>query len=68
MVPPVQGALLPATGMGGVLSTVTEVVPAGPTHPDTVAITVYVPSCAVDKPGIVGFCNEEVKLFGPVHE
>jgi len=48
--------------------TVAVVVPAGLVQPFTVAVTEYVPLAAVVAPVIVGFCNAELKLFGPVHE
>jgi hypothetical protein len=62
------GMLLPPTGAAGIRFTVTEVVPAGPTQPATVAVTEYVPDVAVVAAPIVGFCEMELKLFGPVHE
>jgi hypothetical protein len=55
-------------GVGGGGFTTTEVVPAGPVQPATVAVTEYVPELAVVAPPMVGFCNEEVKPFGPFHE
>ena len=63
-----KGLLLPAVGATGLGLTTTTVVPAGPGHPATVAVTEYVPDAAVVAPAIEGFCVEEEKLFGPVHE
>ena len=36
-------------------------------HPLTATVTKYVPLAAVVAESIVGFCNADVKLFGPVH-
>ena len=48
---------------------VTLTVPAAlEVQPGTFAITEYVPVAAVVAPEIVGFCNVDVKLLGPVHE
>lgn len=48
---------------------VTTVVPAElGGHPPTIAVTEYVPFPAVVTPAIVGFCEAEEKLFGPVQE
>ena len=61
--------LLPAVGAEGGGFMVTVVVPlalAG--HPLTVVVTEYVPGAAVVTPAMVGFCDDEVKLLGPVHE
>jgi hypothetical protein len=66
-VPEQTGVLLPPVGADGIEFTVTEVVPAGPTQPATVAVTEYVPDATVVAAPIVGFCEVEVKLFGPVH-
>jgi len=62
------GLLLEAVGAEGMGFTVTLVVPAGPVHPLTVAVTEYVPASAEDATGIVGFCVVEVNPLGPVHE
>jgi hypothetical protein len=51
---------------GGLELTVTVVVDAVLTHPFSVAITEYVPLAASVVFGIDGFCNVEVKPFGPV--
>jgi len=62
------GELLPAVGAAGIGLTVTVTVPAGPVHPATVAVTEYVPLAAVVAFAMEGFCDEEEKPFGPVHE
>jgi hypothetical protein len=36
-----------------------------PAHPATVANTEYVPVAAVVVMAMLGFCNEDEKLFGP---
>ena len=46
--------------------TVTLVVPAAELQLPTVTMTEYVPLLAVVALAIVGFCNVELKLFGPV--
>ena len=43
------------------------VVPAAERQPFTVMVTEYVPASAVVAFARVGFCCDEVKLFGPVH-
>ena len=48
--------------------TVTVVVPIDPVHPETMAETEYVPEAAVVTLPMVGFCDAEVKLLGPVQE
>ena len=69
MVPPTQtGLLLPAVGAEGIGLTATTVVPAGLGHPDTVAVTLYVPPINAVALPIDGFCDVLVKLLGPVHE
>ena len=66
---PAQTALLlPAVGATGIGLMITVVVPAAPVHPETVAVTEYVPAANIAALAIVGFCKAEVKLFGPVHE
>lgn len=66
---PVQtGELLPAEGADGVWLIVTEVVPTGPVHPFSVAVTEYIPDASVVTLAMVGFCEAEVKLLGPFHE
>ena len=62
------GLLLDAVGAAGIPFTVTRTVPAMPVQPATVAVTEYVPLAAVVAPAMLGFCVEDVKLFGPVHE
>jgi hypothetical protein len=47
--------------------TTTFVVPAAEGQPLTVMVTEYVPASAVVALERVGFCNEDVKPFGPVH-
>ena len=63
-----MGLLLPAVGATGGGLIITFTVPAEPVHPATVAVTEYVPAFAVVTLPIVGFCEEDVKLFGPVQE
>jgi hypothetical protein len=67
VLPEQTGVLLPPVGADGIEFTVTEVVPTGPTQPATVAVTEYVPDATVVADPIVGFCEVEVKLLGPVH-
>jgi len=43
-------------------------VPTAEVHPPAVTVTLYVPAIAVVALAIDGFCAEETKLFGPVHE
>ena len=62
------GLLLPGAGVAGIGLTVTTVVPAALVHPPTLAVTEYVPVAATVAPAIDGFCTEEEKLLGPVHE
>jgi hypothetical protein len=57
-----------AEGVDGVALTTTEVVPAAEVQPLTVTVTEYVPASAVAAFARVGFCNEDVKPPGPVHE
>jgi hypothetical protein len=61
------GELLDAVGGAGVGFTTTVVVAGELAHP-LFATTVYVPAAASVTAAIVGFCNVELKLFGPVHE
>jgi hypothetical protein len=58
------GLLDPRVKAAGVALIVTETVPAGPVHPFTVAVTLYVPASAAVTPVTVGFCWLEVKPFG----
>jgi hypothetical protein len=68
-VPPAQyGPVFEAVGVAGAALTTTFVVPADEVHPATVIVTEYVPLAAVVAEGIVGFCEDEAKPFGPVHE
>jgi hypothetical protein len=57
-----------AVGVAGVALTTTFVVPAAEVQPLTVIVTEYVPASAVVALARVGFCSEDVKPFGPVHE
>ena len=58
----------PATGGVGVGLTVTVTLPAALEQLFKVAVTKYVPDALVFAFGMVGFCNEELNPFGPVHE
>jgi len=64
--PSQSGPLLVAVGARGIGLTVTDVVPAAPVHPLTVTVTEYVPDAPIVALAMLGFCNEEVKLPGPV--
>jgi hypothetical protein len=69
MVLPVQtGVLDDALGVAGVAFTTTAVVPTPEVHPLVVTVTLYVPAIATVAFVILGFCTDEAKLFGPVHE
>jgi hypothetical protein len=57
-----------AVGVAGVALTTTFVVPAADVQPLTVIVTEYVPASAVMAFARVGFCSDDVKPFGPVHE
>jgi hypothetical protein len=48
--------------------TTTFVVPAAEVQPLTVIVTEYVPASAVVAFARVGFCSDDVKPPGPVHE
>jgi hypothetical protein len=66
---PVQtGELLDTVGAEGGVFTVHTTVPIELVQPLTVIANEYVPAAAAVAPGIVGFCNAEVKPLGPVHE
>src|SRR6266704_1204973 len=68
MVAPSQyGPPFVALGVAGVALTTTFVVPAAEVQPFTVTVTEYVPASAIVAFARVGFCNAEVKPFGPVH-
>ncbi len=54
-------------GAAGVGFTVTVVVPKALVQPETVAVTEYVPAANAVTPAILGFCNADEKLLGPVH-
>jgi hypothetical protein len=60
------GLLLEAVGAEGFAFTVILTVPAELVQPFTVAVTEYVPVAAVVALVMEGFCEFEVKLFGPV--
>ena len=62
-----MGELLPAVGAVGIAFTTTVVVPAADVQLLTVAVTLYTPEAAVVAAPMVGFCVDELKLFGPVH-
>ena len=65
--PKQTGLLLPAVGAAGVGFTTTVTVPPGLVQPLAVALTVYVPASARTALAILGFCNADEKLLGPVH-
>src|SRR5437762_3419737 len=48
--------------------TTTDVLPAGPVQPLTVAFTEYIPEAFTAALGIAGFCDDELNPLGPVHE
>ena len=62
------GELLETVGVAGVAFTTTATVPTAEVHPFVVTVTLYVPDIAVVALVITGFCTDEEKLFGPVHE
>ena len=69
IVAPAQyGPPFEAVGVAGVALTTTEVEPAAEVQPLTVTVTEYVPASAVVAFVRVGFCADDVKPFGPVHE
>lgn len=53
-------------GAAGIGFTITVVVPAVLVQPFTVTVTEYVPASAAVATGIVGFCADDVNVFGPV--
>ena len=59
----VVGVAVPPTEVG---LTVAVVVAPVEVQPATVTVTVYEPLAAVVAPEIDGFCEPELKLFGPV--
>src|SRR5256885_484437 len=67
--PPAQNVVEPFVKMDEEIAvTLTDVVPAAEeVQPLAVAVTEYVPVAAVVALGMVGFCSDEVKPFGPVH-
>ena len=68
VVPVHTGELLDATGVLGVAFTAANVVLSTLVHPLTVTLTVYVPVAAIVAAAMDGFCAEDEKLLGPVHE
>src|SRR5438067_8349704 len=69
MVAPAQSGLpSAAVGVAGTGLTATVVVPAAEVQPPAVTVTEYVPASAAVAFARVGFCCDEVKPFGPVHE
>src|SRR5213075_1415595 len=66
--PSQYGPPLVAVGVAGVALTTTFVVPAAEVQPFTVMVTEYVPASAVVALERVGFCCDDVKPFGPLHE
>jgi hypothetical protein len=66
--PSQYGPLFEAVGVAGVALTTTFVLPAAEVQPFTVIVTEYVPASAVVAFVRVGFCSDDVKPFGPVHE
>src|SRR6185369_13388876 len=66
--PSQYGPPFEALGVAGVGLTTTVVVPAAEGQPLTVMVTEYVPASAVVAFVRVGFCSDDVKPFGPVHE
>src|SRR5204863_3606503 len=69
IVEPAQyGPVFVAVGVAGVALTMTFVVPAADVQLLSVIVTEYAPASAVVALARVGFCSEDVKPFGPVHE
>ncbi len=67
MVLPAQTVVPVADAVGKALTITVAVVVA--VHPPTnVTVTVYVPALTACALLIVGFCEVELKLFGPAHE
>ena len=54
-------------GVPGIAFTTMAIVPAGPVQPLNDALAEYTPAADVEARR-VGFCNADVKLFGPFHE
>lgn len=61
------GELEPAVGAAGIGFTTITTVPAAEVQPSSVMVTPYVPASADVDTAIDGFCNDDEKLFGPVH-
>jgi hypothetical protein len=55
-------------GAAGVVLITTAVVPVAEVQPLVVTVTLYVPAIAAVALVMAGFCTDEAKLFGPVHE
>jgi hypothetical protein len=69
IVAPAQyGPPFDAVGVAGDGFTTTFVVPAADVQPFTGTVTEYVPASAVVEFDRLGFCDDEVNPFGPVHE
>src|SRR3954453_17949804 len=66
--PSQYGPVFEAVGVAGIGFTATEVEPAAEVQRLTVTVTEYVPASAVVAFVRVGFCSDDVKPFGPVHE
>ena len=60
------GPLLLGDGVAGVWLTAATVEPAADVQPLVVTVRLYVPVAAVVAFDIDGFCNDELKLLGPV--
>jgi hypothetical protein len=68
VLPPVQNDVAPEIDTTGLAFTVAVVEAELLVHPFTVTVTEYVPDAAVVAEVIDGFCNDDVKPLGPVHE
>jgi hypothetical protein len=66
--PAQYGPPFAAVGVAGIVLTTTFVEPAADVQPLTVTVTEYVPASAVVAFVLVGFCDDDVNPFGPVHE
>ena len=67
VLPEHTGVLLDAVVLAGFAFTVTDVVDALEVHPFLAMVSEYVPDCVVAAFAITGFCDDDVKLPGPVH-
>ena len=63
---PAHGAFTVTVGVAGIAFITTVVVDVA-VHPFIVTVKVYVPLAAVVGLAIIGFCEDELKPFGPVH-